>query len=170
MNNFSARLKSLMESMGLTQQRLAQLARTSQASIYRYLSGKASPQPRALEELAAALHVSPVWLLTGKGSKHAATDSAAAVILHRQAVTHPPGTAAAALAGQIPDDISRAMEDAHASPFALHSEEEIWDYITTTAASASQEKPLNKRLYLGNMLSAISELQRRLTPAGYRPS
>jgi transcriptional regulator with XRE-family HTH domain len=162
MNNFSARLKGLMETHGLTQQRLAEKARTSQASIYRYLNTETLPQPRVAELLAAVFKVSPTWLLTGKGDKFAPNP---------ETDTHyrfPPGQAAATLAPQIPEDITRLMDEAHASPFAHHTDPEIWDFIATTAQNAPSEKPLNQRLYLGNLLSAVQELQRRLPGVSYR--
>jgi transcriptional regulator with XRE-family HTH domain len=159
MNNFSARLKSLMESQGLTQQELAQRARTSQASIYRYRSKGVLPQPKALLDLAAALNVSPTWLETGKGDKYSTADATK---------IRPGSPALRQLTADIPPDLGVILADSHHSPFSGHSEREIWDYIATTATAAPTEKPLNQRLYLGNLLAAVQELQRRLPLTTYR--
>lgn len=162
MNNFSARLKSLMESQGLTQQALAERAKTSQASIYRYLSKGVIPQPKMLYDLAAALGVNPGWLETGKGDKHAPPDL-------RQTR---PGLAllgqSTRLQAEIPPEVQAVLQDSHASPFASHSEEEIWLYIAETASAAPGEKPLNQRLYISNISEATNELRRRLPIMSYR--
>jgi hypothetical protein len=157
MNNFPVRLRALMDAQGLTQQALAQRARTSQASIFRYLSAGVRPQPKAMADLALALGVHPEWLNTGKGEKFL-----------------PPGVGLANVgrpllsrsqdpASEPPPEITATMNAQHESPFQGHTESELWEFITETSSAAKKEKPLNKRIFLGNIQSATEELRRRIS-------
>lgn len=58
------RLRQTRLSTGLTQQQLADLARTNQAVVQKIENGK-SLRPRILVNLAVALDVNPAWLQMG---------------------------------------------------------------------------------------------------------
>jgi transcriptional regulator with XRE-family HTH domain len=165
MNNFPTRLDSLMKSLGLTQAALAHKAQTSQASIYRYLKQNVKPQPKALLDLAHALGVSPHWLETGQGDKHLPPGKSETRPGQFTPIGH---LTDFSKAPPIPPDIEQLLNDAHASPFATHSDSEIWEYIAETATNAPNEKALNQRFYISNIQSATQELQRRIHPISYR--
>ena len=60
------RMHRRMAELDITQERLAEMANTSQTTISNVLSGT-TKKPRNLVELATALGVSPIWLQTGEG-------------------------------------------------------------------------------------------------------
>ena len=60
------RMHRRMAELDITQERLAEMANTSQTTISNVLSGT-TKKPRKLVELATALGVSPIWLQTGEG-------------------------------------------------------------------------------------------------------
>ena len=66
MKTLAERLSSRMAAVGLTQDRLADMAKVSQTTIYKLTSGKAQ-ESRKLVAIAEALGVSPKWLSTGEG-------------------------------------------------------------------------------------------------------
>ena len=63
-STLAGRLRNRRKEFGLTQVQLAEMVGTSQAVIQKIENGK-SLRPRILEELAAALEVSPSWLMFG---------------------------------------------------------------------------------------------------------
>lgn len=63
-STLAGRLRSRRKAFGWTQVQLAETVGTSQAVIQKIENGK-SLRPRILEELAAALEVSPSWLMFG---------------------------------------------------------------------------------------------------------
>jgi len=65
------RIAQERERLGLTQGQLAEKAGVGQTTIANYESGLRG-RPRSLLQLASALDVSPEWLESGKGAKHAA--------------------------------------------------------------------------------------------------
>ncbi|MVT38622.1 helix-turn-helix domain-containing protein [Acidovorax citrulli] len=69
------RLRAARERAGLTQPALAQRANVSQGTIGNIESGLRK-RPRDLLAIAAALHVSPLWLETGQGLMHGDHDQA----------------------------------------------------------------------------------------------
>lgn len=77
-------------------------------------------------------------------------------------------SAAAKLSEEIPADVAQIVEDSHRSPFAKHTEDEIWDYIEEAARDARECKPLNQRMYLTNIQDAAEELKGRLPAINYR--
>lgn len=69
------RMRAARERAGLTQPALAQRANVSQGTIGNIESGLRK-RPRDLLAIAAALHVSPLWLETGQGPMHGDHDQA----------------------------------------------------------------------------------------------
>lgn len=63
MKIFSQRLREAMESAGLDPQRLSELTGISRPGIYQYLNDVYSPKKDRLDSMAAALRVSPDWLV-----------------------------------------------------------------------------------------------------------
>lgn len=63
-STLAGRLRNRRKAFGWTQVQLAETVGTSQAVIQKIENGK-SLRPRILEELAAALEVSPSWLMFG---------------------------------------------------------------------------------------------------------
>lgn len=70
------RIRFVREALNLTQEELAELAKTSQLQIYRYESGKNKPKADELANIATALHVSSDYLLGLSDEPHGyATDN-----------------------------------------------------------------------------------------------
>ena len=67
--HFSIFLSKAMQSCNFTQAQLAERSETTQTTISRYLSGKASPKAEELLRISQALGVSMEWLLTGNGTQ-----------------------------------------------------------------------------------------------------
>lgn len=66
-----ARLTEACSERSLSAPQLAHAAQISQATAYRYLSGRERPQSwAALTRMAHALGVTVDWLLTGEGPRH----------------------------------------------------------------------------------------------------
>lgn len=66
MKTLADRLNQRMSEIGMTQDRLGELAKVSQTTIYKLCSGKAK-ETRKLLAIAEALGVYPKWLQTGEG-------------------------------------------------------------------------------------------------------
>lgn len=62
-STFPQNLKKLIDSRGITQQRLSEDTGLTTASISRYVSGLRSPEARALEIISQYFNVSVDWLL-----------------------------------------------------------------------------------------------------------
>ena len=61
------RIKSRRKELGISADELAQLIGVDRTSMFRYEKGTIEKMPvRSLVPLAEALHVDPVWLLTGR--------------------------------------------------------------------------------------------------------
>ena len=65
MENFGARLKSILESEGITQSELSEMAETTGATISRYVNDNRVPTANQLNKIAKALGVSVDYLLRG---------------------------------------------------------------------------------------------------------
>lgn len=66
MNTLAERLNQRMEELGMTQDRLAELAKTSQTTIHKLCTGKAK-ESRKLVAIAKVLGVTPKYLQFGEG-------------------------------------------------------------------------------------------------------
>jgi SOS-response transcriptional repressor LexA len=67
-NNLKTRLIALLKVKGLTETEAAKLAKTSQSTLHRVISGEiASPRTQTIEKLASALDVSYSYLVSGEG-------------------------------------------------------------------------------------------------------
>lgn len=66
MNTLAERLNQRMEELGMTQDRLAELAKTSQTTIHKLCTGKAK-ESRKLTAIAKVLNVTPKYLQFGEG-------------------------------------------------------------------------------------------------------
>lgn len=64
--DFSSRLRELMDEHYISQGELAIRLRTSQSTVMRWLKGS-MPRVRMLSDLAEALNTTPVWLAQGRG-------------------------------------------------------------------------------------------------------
>lgn len=72
---FGERLSGVLEERDLTQSSLAEIAQTSQATVWKWLKGKALPEGKYLLRLAIGLRLNAHWLLTGKGSEQLPGDA-----------------------------------------------------------------------------------------------
>lgn len=63
MESFRKRLKGLLLERGISQKQLAEKAKTTEATISRYLTGKNTPNIEILGDIATALDVSSDYLL-----------------------------------------------------------------------------------------------------------
>lgn len=63
MEDIRNRIKEAMEIRGMKQIDLATAAGIDKSSLSRYLSGQYAPKQSAIAKIAAALHVSPAWLI-----------------------------------------------------------------------------------------------------------
>ena len=68
LRRFAQRVQALRKEKGWTQEQLAALAGTNQAVIQKIENGR-SLRPRRINEIAAALDVSPAWLMFGDTPK-----------------------------------------------------------------------------------------------------
>lgn len=65
-NNFAKRFRNLLNKAGLTQQYVADALDVPRVTIWRWISGKATPEGYNMQRLADLLHVSLDELLNGK--------------------------------------------------------------------------------------------------------
>lgn len=69
-DNLKTRLAALLKEKGLTETEAAKLAKTSQSTLHRVITGEiASPRTQTIEKLASALGVSYSYLIEGKHSQ-----------------------------------------------------------------------------------------------------
>lgn len=69
MNYFSKKLKQLINSKGLNQKDLAEMAHVSQATISKWIKGELSPKVKSVEPLAKALDLTVGDLIGDFGSE-----------------------------------------------------------------------------------------------------
>lgn len=79
MSTLADRLNARMTELGMTQERLARLAKVSQTAIHKLSTGK-SKESRKLFLIADALGVSPHWLATGQGPMEGITQVHSSVV------------------------------------------------------------------------------------------
>jgi transcriptional regulator with XRE-family HTH domain len=72
-DTLSNRLRTSRRKVGLTQEKLADLAGTNQAVVQKIENGR-SNFPRKIREIASALNVNPGWLLFGEGESNNIAD------------------------------------------------------------------------------------------------
>lgn len=75
MSNWTGRLKSKMQELGLTQEELANKLGVTRSAVAHYVQGTRHPPLKQVIKLAAVLKVSPAWLQFGKEQETTTTSS-----------------------------------------------------------------------------------------------
>lgn len=92
---FAERFKFVLMRKGLSRRRLADLIGVSPQTVHYWATGRNSPSPERLVELARALEVAPEWLLTGAAAEGSpAAMSNVQVYMPEEADTPPAGVIA----------------------------------------------------------------------------
>ena len=96
--NASSRLRSLLSERGMTQFELSKMAGVSYRTVYNVLAGQSDPRPSILGRLAAALRVSPDYLLGQSASPTVYPEGGHPPLILRDAHPKPPADMREAIA------------------------------------------------------------------------